>query len=307
MLTATHTDEAARQRALDAYHIVDTLPEAAYDDVARLASMLCETPIALVSLIDRDRQWFKANVGFPGRDSSRDVALCDHAIRTPGALMEVPDLGADARFVHNPFVTGEHAMRFYAGMPLVTPDGAALGTVCVMDHEPRTLSASQRDALAVLARLTMSLIEGHGRERMLERTAAMAPAVAAAASEGYTIALLELQDFAGAAGRIGERALEKRMQQLDESLGSLLRAHGDTVNRATMSPELVVVLQGHSTQAGLQRVRECVQAFEHDTGLRILIGAADARSADERQEHVFLRADEALSQEKDRARTALDA
>lgn len=303
-MSIAHADEAARQRALDAYRIVDTLPEAAYDDVVHLASMLCDAPIALVSLIDRNRQWFKANVGLPFRDTPRDVALCDHAIRTPHALTEVPDLGADARFADNPLVRGEPGMRFYAGMPLVTPEGAAIGTVCVIDREPRELKPAQRDALAALARLTMNLIERHGRERMLERGVLVAPAVDTAAGEadGYTVAILELQDFAGAAERIGERALEKRLQQLDESLADALRERGGTVNRATQSPEFIAMLHGRSTQGDLQRLRGCIDAFEQDTGLRVLFGAADASHAGERRELVFLRADAALTAEKDRAR-----
>ena len=155
---SVHSNEHARQRALDAYRAVDSLPEVAYDDIVRLASMLCDVPIALVSLIDRDRQWFKASCGLEMRETSRDIAFCDHAIRQPGQLMEVPDARNDQRFADNPLVTGSTAFQFYAGMPLVTPSGAAIGTVCVLDQKPRALNESQRQALASLARLTMNLL-----------------------------------------------------------------------------------------------------------------------------------------------------
>src|ERR1700760_4656332 len=115
------TSETERQRELDSYRIVDSLPETAYDDIVRLASALCGTPMALVSLIDRDRQWFKSKIGFEPSETRRDEAFCNHAIRTPDRLMEVHDATTDARFANHPSVTGGANIRFYAGMPLVTP------------------------------------------------------------------------------------------------------------------------------------------------------------------------------------------
>ena len=303
-------EESTRQRALDTYRIVDTLPEAAFDDIARLASMLCGAPIAAVSLIDRDRQWFKARTGVTEHGSTRADAVCDHAIRTPGALMEVPDLAADARFVSNPFVTGDIGARFYAGMPLVTPSGEAIGTVCVLDRQPRTLDDSQRDALSALARLTMNLLESHKRELALERAALLAtpappsPAIAQPGAAGrghFTVAIVELQDFAGSVQRLGERATEKAMHALAVEFEGLLRTEkGDAIDRATGSPEFIVVLQGEDTDAPLQRLREALPAFERETGLCMLLGAAASQAPGEPMGTVFVRADEALSAEKDR-------
>src|SRR5688500_20216132 len=122
----TALSEPERQRALDIYRVVDTLPEAAYDDIVRLASLLCDAPIALVSLIDRDRQWLKARTGFDLSQTPRDIAFCDHAIRAPDSLFEVADATRDARFEHNPLVNQADAVRFYAGMPPATPNGAAI-------------------------------------------------------------------------------------------------------------------------------------------------------------------------------------
>ena len=107
-----NAEEFARQRALDAYRIVDTLPEQAYDDIVQLASTLCEVPMALVTLIDRDRQWFKARMGLDDEQTDRKIAMCDHAIREPGRLMEVRDASVDPRFADFPHVTGAPYVRF---------------------------------------------------------------------------------------------------------------------------------------------------------------------------------------------------
>jgi len=311
----TTAHESARQHALDTYRILDSLPEAAFDDIVQLASVLCDAPIALVSLIDRDRQWSKAKVGLEMREAPRDVAFCDHAIRTPGMLMEVPNLAQDDRFADNPLVSGPSSLRFYAGMPLVTPGGAAIGTVCVIDSQPRTLTHHQRAALESLARLTMNLLDGHNRERVLARAAlvqitgsltADALGPGGDTTDGYTVAIFEMQDFAGAVARIGERAVEKVLQQLDQALEACLRSGtGDIVNRVTGSPEFTVVLQGTDTEPTLQRLRYCLAPLEAEAGICVLVGAADAGTGAERMEDVFGRADDALTTAKDaRAKAA---
>ena len=158
-------NEAARLEALRRYGILDTLPEAAYDDITRLAAHICGTPMAVISLIDADRQWFKSRQGVPAEDTARDVSFCAHAI-LQGDVFEVPDAREDARFSGNPLVTGEMGLRFYAGAPLVTEEGEALGSVCVLDRAPRTLDAAQKAALQSLSRLVMSQLElrrGEGR------------------------------------------------------------------------------------------------------------------------------------------------
>lgn len=302
-------DEAQRQRVLDAYHVVDSLPEQAYDDIVRVAAAVCETPIALVSLIDRDRQWFKARIGVEDTQTERDVAVCDHAIRQPERLMEIADLSSDPRFADNPFVAGDFAARFYAGMPLVTPEGAPIGTVCVLDHKPRRLTEPQRDALRALARITISMLENRSRTRELERTAAVQPAVASvpapADARGYTLAILELQDFAGVVGRLGERATEKALAQLDLALELCLQGDpDDIVNRATGSPEFTVIFHGHDNAETVEKLRDCLKRHRDETGLTVLMGAAEAASPDESLQRVFARADQALSAAKDESSPA---
>jgi anti-sigma regulatory factor (Ser/Thr protein kinase) len=152
------TDEEARLAALRRYRILDTAPEQRFDDLTLLASQICDTPMSLISLVDSDRQWFKSRIGLDVQETTRGVAFCAHAITQPG-IMQVPDATGDARFRDNPLVTGEPHIRFYAGAPLVTPDGHALGTLCVIDTKPRTLSDGQLRALDALRRQVESQLE----------------------------------------------------------------------------------------------------------------------------------------------------
>ena len=160
--------EHERLRALDSYNVLDTLPEQSFDDLTRLASFICGAPIALVSLIDEDRQWFKSRVGLEAAQTPRDQAFCAHAIHRPD-LFVVKDALADERFADNPLVTSDPNIRFYAGVPLVTSEGHALGTLCVIDRVPRDLSPEQGEALRALSRQVMSQLEVRRTARELER------------------------------------------------------------------------------------------------------------------------------------------
>ena len=151
--------EAERLVELQRYAILDTLPEKAFDDLTRLASEVCGTPIALVSLVDSERQWFKSRVGFEfTTQTPRDHAFCSHAIGYAESLT-VEDALSDPRFANNPLVQGEPGIRFYSGAVLRTPTGAALGTLCVIDRVPRRLTAEQHQALLILAREVSQQLE----------------------------------------------------------------------------------------------------------------------------------------------------
>jgi PAS domain S-box-containing protein len=150
-------NEALRLTALKELNIVDTAAEADFDDITKLASQICETPISLITLLDEHRQWFKSNQGLTIIETSRDVSFCHHAIQQPGILV-VPNALEDDRFVNNPLVTGEPFIRFYAGAPIFTSEGFPLGTLCIIDRKPRILTSNQLFALRVLAKQVETLI-----------------------------------------------------------------------------------------------------------------------------------------------------
>lgn len=155
-MTANH--EAKRLKVLWQYDVLDTVPEEVFDDLTELAARICEAPIALISLVDEDRQWFKSKVGLTVNETSRDISFCAHAVKQQD-LFIIPDATKDLRFANNPLVTSDPKIRFYAGAPLITPDGYALGTLCVIDKVPRELRPEQKQALRVLARHVMTQLE----------------------------------------------------------------------------------------------------------------------------------------------------
>ncbi len=180
--------EADRLRTLRSYKILDTKPEERFDELTQLAAIICGAPISLITLIDGDRQWFKSKVGLELAETPRAHAFCTHAIMQP-QMFEVEDATKDQRFADNPLVTGDPHIRFYAGSPLATSDGHLLGTMCVLDREPRTLSAQQKTALEILGRQVIANMELRSNLRELE--AALAARDAAAGPSGEAAAGLD--------------------------------------------------------------------------------------------------------------------
>jgi hypothetical protein len=158
-------NEAQRLKVLWQYEVLDTVPEEVFDDLTELAALICEAPVALISLVDEKRQWFKSRVGISAKQTDRNVSFCAHAILQNG-LFIVADATQDPRFKANPLVTGSQKVRFYAGVPLKSPDGYALGTLCVLDRKPRHLRPGQKRALRLLARHVETQLEvrRHARE-----------------------------------------------------------------------------------------------------------------------------------------------
>ncbi|WP_187770772.1 GAF domain-containing protein [Cognatilysobacter lacus] len=290
--------EHQRQRDLDTYRIVDSLPEAAYDDIVRLASRLCDAPIASISLVDRDRQWFKARIGLATEQTSRDIAFCDHAVREPELLFEVPDTAADERFADNPLVTGSTGLRFYAGMPLVTPNGTAVGTVCVMDRAPRQLDDAQREALASLARITMNLLES--RRQLLDARREVAldtPPEAASTAACYSLVIVEIQSYAAVVQQRGHRIVENALQQCEHALERILQP-GESLNRVSGAQEFVLTLEGEVPAERLRQIEQLADATASALGVHAVAAAATSGSATESPLAVFERADEELTRRK---------
>lgn len=161
--------EKQRLKVLWQYEVLDSVPEEMFDDLAELAAHICEAPVALISLVDERRQWFKSHIGFALPETSRQASFCSYAIQQSG-LFIVPDATQDKRFAHNPLVVSDPKLRFYAGAPLITADGHALGTLCVLDKVPRTLRPDQQQALRVLARHVVAQLELRRHTRELARS-----------------------------------------------------------------------------------------------------------------------------------------
>ena len=163
-------NEASRLDTLRAYSLLDSLPEREFDDITELASFICDTPIALISLVDEDRQWFKSKVGLDAEQTGRSESFCAHML-CDGKPLVVEDTLNDNRFAENPLVTGQPQIRFYAGAPLVAPNGHVLGSLCVIDQKPRTLSQKQLSALTALSRQVIAAFESRLRFKEAQQAA----------------------------------------------------------------------------------------------------------------------------------------
>jgi signal transduction histidine kinase len=162
-------NEVIRMKSLKSFSVLDTFSEKEYDEITLLASIICDTPISLISLIDGDRQWFKSKVGLDIEEAPRELSFCGHAILNDGKLFSVEDSRLDERFHDNPFVTGPANVVFYAGAPLVTSEGLSLGTLCVLDNKPKVLTAVQQKAMEVLSNKIISLFELKKANLLLEK------------------------------------------------------------------------------------------------------------------------------------------
>lgn len=338
------TDEVARQSALDSLRITDSLPEPAYDAVVRLASIICGTPIALVSLITRNRQWFKARIGLEAEETPRSMAFCDHAIRSPDDLMEVRDASLDPRFFENPLVTSDPNIRFYAGRPLVDSGGHALGTVCVIDRVPRQLDEAQRSGLSELAEIVSGLLEARSNNllaqraladrefayRCLERygshleqrlaqdnlTGLLTRAETERRSREYAeagiaspfaLAVVDVDNFKRVNDTHGHAAGDIALKQVGQVINSNVSAD-DIAGRYGGEEFLIVLGHGDREQMleTLERVRASVDALPLPFSLTVSIGVAFGSRGHDTVDDMFNRADAALYRAKEAGRNRIE-
>lgn len=170
IIPAKHKNEDKRLKEFDGYSVLDTLPEDEYDDITKLASQICGTSISLISLVDENRQWFKSHHGIKETETERDFSFCAHAINNSDNIFIVKDSRLDERFYDNPLVVDSPNVIFYAGVPLVTPNGYPLGTLCVIDNHPKVLNESQIEALKTLSKQVIRLLELRKSNRLLENS-----------------------------------------------------------------------------------------------------------------------------------------
>ncbi|MBC7514476.1 MAG: GAF domain-containing protein [Herminiimonas sp.] len=277
MPAALPDNEGERIGALHSYQILDSLPEAQYQDIVELASLICDTPIAVVSLVDQDRQWFKAKTGLDANETARDVAFCAHAVLRPDELMVVPDATRDPRFAENPLVTGDMQIRFYAGAPLRTSDGVALGTLCVIDRTPRELTPAQAGALSALSRQVMSHLELRHKMVQLEQAQTLLQQSEKMASIGQLAAGVahEINNPVGFvssnmgtlnsyAGTLFETLdgydIILRDEQISEAGRAQISALRERAELGYLKTDMVDLVK--ESMEGLNRVRDIVQALK---------------------------------------------
>ena len=272
-------NERHRLQALTSYGVLDTAPEEAFESLARIACRTFSVPIALVSLVDADRQWFKASVGLSVPETSRDVAFCAHAIAGEGTLV-VRDAAADPRFEANPLVTGDPAIRFYAGAPLVTAEGFRLGTFCIIDRAPRPeFSAADVAVLQDFARATMKLLEM--RRASQEAVGREQESTAAQGARKDAFALVAHEIRAPIATLIGvARAIEARLfgPLSDPRYATFLSALKETAEQVGETTDRMLDLA--RLGAGEVDLKEDSVGVCHllDSAKRAVAGAASAKS-----------------------------
>jgi signal transduction histidine kinase len=300
-------DEAARLAALFDTQVLDTPPEEDFDDIAQLASEICGTPMGLVSLVDQDRQWFKAKVGLEIAETSRDLSFCAYAINGHD-LLEVPDASRDVRFADNPVVKSEDlGIRFYAGAPVVLDGTHSVGTVCVVDHVPRELTGEQRRSLRSLARhaavqLELRRYARHAGEiadrlRQLDRMKDSFLANVShelrtplATIRGYLEILLE-SDFDGETSRRFLSVMERNSDRLLRLIEELLQVARQNEDLARLDlAELDLADLTHQVIAGCRPLADHKQITLRDRTARPAPARGDARRLAQALNHLVVNA-----------------
>lgn len=308
-------NETERLQALQQLGALDTAPEQAYDDLTELAATVCGTPIALITLVDAERQWFKSRVGVTATQTPRDLAFCAHAILRPDQILEVRDAQCDERFAGNPLVVGEPGIRFYAGAPLVTPGGQAVGTLCVIDRQPRQLDDRQRRALASLARQVMSQLELHHTIAELEQQSLTDSLTGVWNRRGFDrrlrsewalhgrnrnslgLLMIDVDRFKAFNDRFGHPSGDQALAQVAHAVQLPLRISDTLARYGGEEFALVLPQVGQADALAIaERVRQSVAAAAWPLRqVTVSIGVAVAQPAEESDRHLLVaRADRAL-------------
>jgi len=262
-------DEAARLDALSRLQILDTAPEQAFDDLTLLATHICQVPMAMVSLVDRDRQWFKSKQGVLVSETTRDIAFCAHAVLHATEVFEVRDARADVRFADNPLVVGSPHVRFYAGAPLVSAGGHALGTLCVLDSVPRSLSADQIAALQALSRRVVGQLELRSQALELQASEERSSRLLLLADKSRRALLGVLEDEQRAAR--GLRESEERFRELSDNIQEVFWiTDQDTKNLLYISPGYERIW-GRTCRSLMENPRAWLEAVHVDDRERVQV------------------------------------
>lgn len=272
-------NEVARLAALDRYDILDTQREQAYDDFTALAAQICSTPIALIGLIDERRQWFKSKIGMDGDETPRQLTFCAHTL-VDNRILVVPDTFDDERFHDHPSVVGLQKVRFYAGAPIVTYDGYGLGTLCVIDDKPRTLTSDQQRTLEALSRQVMVHLELRRAMMMVRGAEAAKKKFVANVSHELRTPLTSIR---GALALVldGDHTIDQDSRELltaaHRGANRLLSLVNDLLDLERVgSDELSVRKQDCALQEVFDRAAETVRPIAGDAGVRLTIAPAPA-------------------------------
>jgi diguanylate cyclase (GGDEF)-like protein len=322
-------NEVQRLKSLLSYDVLDTPPEVDFDALTRVASHSLNAPAAVVGLLDADRLWFKSRIGLEVPQLDRDIAFCAYAVMRPGEVLVVEDLTQDDRFKDNPLVTNAPYLRFYAGAPLVDPNGLALGTLAVVDTKPRELSGKRSDLLKDLSVLAMTTLENRRRALMLTRLAltdhltglgnraqfdrelASEMAHAKRTGEPFSLLYMDLDGFKAINDQYGHVAGDELLCEIGHRLKEHARAE-DILSRMG-GDEFSLIMRGagqDSARTLAQRITEAVRepimlSTGDQVGVDISIGMVDYIDAMDSEVTLLAKADSALYEVKRRARKSL--
>jgi PAS domain S-box-containing protein len=260
-------NETQRLEALRDYEVLDTPPEQAYDDLTLLAAQICQVPMAMVSLVDKNRQWFKSKLGVEEAETSRDIAFCAHTILHADEVLEVRDAQADPRFADSTLVTADPHVRFYAGAPLVTPSGHALGALCVMDRSPRQLTTEQLAALQALGRRVVAEMELRRHIRELGAKERETGRMLVLAEKSRRALLSVLEDEKLAAGNLSES--EGRFRQVVENIREVFWMTDPTKNTMLYVSPVYEKIWGRTCASLLANPRAWLDAIHPDDRARV--------------------------------------